>query len=145
MDADLQHPPRLLARMLELLEEGADQVVARRTRTGDSWARTRLARGFYRAINAMTEVRVDDGAGDYRLLGPAAVRAILSMEERNRFSKGLFAWIGLRTSVVDYDNVARQRRRQPLAAPVAGPLRPRRPAVLQLQAAAASRSTSGCS
>jgi glycosyltransferase involved in cell wall biosynthesis len=107
MDADLQHPPRLLGRMLELLEDGADQVVARRTRTGDSWARTRMARGFYRALNAMSEVRVVDGAGDFRLLGPAAVRAILSMEERNRFSKGLFAWIGLRTSVVDYDNVAR--------------------------------------
>ena len=107
MDADLQHPPRLLGRMLELLEEGADQVVARRTRTGDSWARTRMAHGFYRALNAMSEVRVVDGAGDYRLLGPAAVRAILSMEERNRFSKGLFAWIGLRTSVVEYDNVAR--------------------------------------
>jgi glycosyltransferase involved in cell wall biosynthesis len=107
MDADLQHPPHLLARMLELLEEGADQVVARRNRTGDSWTRTRLSRGFYKVMNTMTEVHVDDGAGDFRLLGPVAVRAILSMEERNRFSKGLFAWIGLRTSVIDYDNVAR--------------------------------------
>ena len=104
MDADLQHPPHLLARMLELLEEGADQVVARRNRTGDSWTRTALSRGFYKVMNAMVEVA---RRRRRRRLPPArparGPRACSSLGERNRFSKGLFAWIGFRTAVVDYD------------------------------------------
>jgi glycosyltransferase involved in cell wall biosynthesis len=107
MDADLQHPPALLAKMLPVLEAGYDQVVARRTRTGDGRVRSHLARWFYRAMNAMTEVQLQDGVGDFRLLSDAAVRAILSLDEHNRFSKGLYAWIGFRTATIDYENVRR--------------------------------------
>ena len=107
LDADLQHPPELLLQMLPLLDEGYEQVVAQRTRTGDARSRTWLSRGFYRAMNALSEVRLEDGVGDFRVLSRKAVRAVLSLDEHNRFSKGLFAWIGYPTAVVKYDNVAR--------------------------------------
>jgi glycosyltransferase involved in cell wall biosynthesis len=107
LDADLQHPPELLLQMLPLLDEGYEQVVAQRTRTGDARSRTWLSRGFYRAMNALSEVRLEDGVGDFRVLSRKAVRAVLSLDEHNRFSKGLFAWIGYPTAVVKYENVAR--------------------------------------
>lgn len=107
MDADLQHPPELLVQMLPILDAGYDQVVARRTRTGDGHVRNLLARGFYRAMNAMTEVKLEDGVGDFRLLSDTAVRAVLSLDEHNRFSKGLYAWIGFHTATIDYENVRR--------------------------------------
>lgn len=108
MDADLQHPPQLLGAMLTKLDEGHDQVVARRTRDGDGRARTLVSRLYYRLINRMVEVDLKDGVGDFRVLSHRAVRALLSLGEYNRFSKGLFSWIGFDTAIVDYDNVARQ-------------------------------------
>lgn len=108
MDADLQHPPSLLVRMLPLLDQGYDQVVARRTRTGDAKLRTALSRAYYRAFNRLVDVRLEDGVGDFRVLTQRAVRALLSLGEYNRFSKGLFAWIGFSTAVVDYENVGRE-------------------------------------
>lgn len=108
MDADLQHPPSLLKRMLPLLDQGYDQVVARRTRTGDAKLRTALSRAYYRAFNRLVDVRLEDGVGDFRVLTQRAVRALLSLGEYNRFSKGLFAWIGFSTAVVDYENVGRE-------------------------------------
>lgn len=107
MDADLQHPPELLAQMVPLLDQGYEQVVARRTRTGDAMLRTLMARTYYKLINRLVDVRLDDGVGDFRVLSRTAVRALLALGEYNRFSKGLFSWIGFPTAVVDYENVAR--------------------------------------
>jgi glycosyltransferase involved in cell wall biosynthesis len=108
MDADLQHPPELLGRMLELYGRGHDQVVARRNRDGDRFARSLMSRLYYRLINKMVDVKLTDGSGDFRLLSRAAVDALLSLPEYNRFSKGLFAWIGFDTVTFDYRNVARE-------------------------------------
>ncbi|MDP9445078.1 MAG: glycosyltransferase family 2 protein [Actinomycetota bacterium] len=108
LDADLQHPPSLLAEMLPLLDAGYDQVVARRTRTGDRAARRLASRLYYRIFNRLIEVDLQDGAGDFRLLSSRAVRALLSLGEYNRFSKGLFSWIGFSTTTVDCPNVGRE-------------------------------------
>lgn len=107
MDADLQHPPELLGPMLAKLDEGYDQVVARRTRGGDPMVRSVASRAYYRSMNRLIDVDLEDGVGDFRVLTRRAVTALLSLGEVNRFSKGLFSWIGFRTAVVDYDNVGR--------------------------------------
>ncbi|WP_024876259.1 glycosyltransferase family 2 protein [Saccharomonospora piscinae] len=107
LDADLQHPPELLGDMVALLDKGYDQVVARRTRTGDSRTRSAASRLYYRMMNRLVDVELTDGVGDFRLLSRRAVDSLLSLQERNRFSKGLFSWIGFDTAVVDYENVAR--------------------------------------
>jgi glycosyltransferase involved in cell wall biosynthesis len=107
MDADLQHPASLLEAMLAKHAEGYDQVVARRTRAGDRRSRTLTARIYYAIVNRLIDVRLDDGVGDFRLLSRAATDALLAMPEYNRFSKGLFSWIGFPTAVVDYDNQGR--------------------------------------
>jgi glycosyltransferase involved in cell wall biosynthesis len=108
IDADLQHPPHLLAEMLPYLDKGYDQVVARRTRNGDAKARALASSIYYRMVNRLVDVRLEDGVGDFRVLSRTAVRALLSLGEYNRFSKGLFAWIGFNTATVDYDNVQRE-------------------------------------
>ena len=108
LDADLQHPPELLAQMLPMLDQGYQQVVARRTREGDRPTRTFLSRMYYRLINRLVDVHLEDGIGDFRVLDRMAVRALLTLGESNRFSKGLFAWIGFETAVVDYRNVGRE-------------------------------------
>ncbi|WP_406058191.1 glycosyltransferase family 2 protein [Streptomyces sp. NBC_01077] len=108
MDADLQHPPELLARMLDLHHQGHDQVMARRTREGDKKLRSALSRMYYRAVNRWVDVELTDGVGDFRLLSRPAVDALLSLPEYNRFSKGLFSWIGFDTVTFDYQNAARE-------------------------------------
>lgn len=107
MDADLQHPPELLAQMLPLLDGEVQQVVARRTRDEDPALRTFLSKTYYRLINRLVDVELEDGVGDFRVLDRTAVKALLTLGETNRFSKGLFAWIGFDTAVVDYRNVSR--------------------------------------
>jgi glycosyltransferase involved in cell wall biosynthesis len=107
MDGDLQHPPTLLAQMLPLLDGDVQQVVARRTRESDPPLRTFLSKAYYRLINRLIDVRLEDGVGDFRVLDRTAVNALLTLGETNRFSKGLFAWIGFDTAVVDYQNVSR--------------------------------------
>ncbi len=107
MDGDLQHPPELIEQLLAKHAEGYDQVVARRTRSGDRRSRTFTARLYYAAVNRLIDVRLDDGMGDFRLLSRTATEALLTMQEYNRFSKGMFAWIGYPTAVVDYENVSR--------------------------------------
>lgn len=107
MDADLQHPPELIPRMLELHRHGYDQVVARRDRTGEGAVRSALSRAYYRLVRRCMDVEVVDGAGDFRLLSRRAVGAVLAMPETNRFSKGLFSWIGFDTVSFDYTNVDR--------------------------------------
>lgn len=108
MDADLQHPPELIPRMVEMYRQGFDQVIARRSRQGDAFARTLLSRTFYRLVNRWIEVRLVDGAGDFRLISRRVVDSILSMPEYNRFSKAMFAWIGFEVAFIQYENVARQ-------------------------------------
>jgi glycosyltransferase involved in cell wall biosynthesis len=108
MDADLQHPPELIGRMLELHSLGHDQVVARRDRSGETRLRKALGRAYYRMVNRWVDVELVDGVGDFRLLSRRAVDALLSMPEQNRFSKGLFSWIGFDTLTFDYTNVARE-------------------------------------
>lgn len=107
MDADLQHPPELIVDMLRMHADGYDQVVARRTRDGDSFGKTAAARLYYRTVNSMVDVNLQNGAGDFRLLSRRAVDALLQLGEYNRFSKGLFSWIGFPTATIDYQNVAR--------------------------------------
>lgn len=109
MDADLQHPPWLLPRMLSVLDTGYDQVVARRDRDGERRVRSALSKLYYWGINTLSEVRLQDGAGDFRVLSRRAVDAVLSMRESNRFSKGMFAWIGFASTSLSYRNVVRER------------------------------------
>jgi glycosyltransferase involved in cell wall biosynthesis len=105
MDADLQHPPELIGRMLAEYERGFDQVIARRNRTGDPATRTLFARAYYWLINKWADVELTDGVGDFRLLSRRAVDGLLELNEYNRFSKGLFAWIGFESLLFEYDNV----------------------------------------
>ena len=105
MDADLQHPPELVGRMLTEYERGFDQVIARRNRTGDPGTRTLLARAYYWLINKWADVELMDGVGDFRLLSRRAVDGLLELNEYNRFSKGLFAWIGYESILFEYENV----------------------------------------
>lgn len=107
LDADLQHPPELLAHMVKMLDDGYDQVVARRTRAGDPRMRTLTSRTFYKVVNSLVDVKLENGVGDFRVLTRKAVNALLTLDESNRFSKGLFAWIGFDTATVDYENVSR--------------------------------------
>ncbi|MHA6797947.1 glycosyltransferase family 2 protein [Bounagaea algeriensis] len=108
MDADLQHPPRLLEEMLDLLESGYDQVVARRDRAGEPRVRSLLSKMYYVGVNKLTDVPLEDGVGDFRVLSRRAADAVLAMPESNRFSKGLFAWAGFRTATLPYRNVTRK-------------------------------------
>ncbi|MDZ4248863.1 MAG: glycosyltransferase family 2 protein [Candidatus Nanopelagicales bacterium] len=112
MDGDLQHPPEVIRMLLEKrAETGADQVIARRTRAGDPPIRTLLTRICYGLMNRAVDVRLADGEGDFRLLSRRAVAAVLELSEANRFSKGLFAWIGFPSATVDYENVSRAHGR----------------------------------
>ena len=107
MDADLQHPPELIPEMVDYFNQGYDQVIAKRNRDGDKWRATMMARLYYRIVNHIVDVKMVDGIGDFRLLSRKAVNALLSMKEYNRFSKGLFSWIGFKEKVIEYEN--RQR------------------------------------
>jgi glycosyltransferase involved in cell wall biosynthesis len=111
MDADLQHPPELVRRMLELHAQGYDQVIAKRTRKGDRVTRTVMARAYYWLINRFVDVELVDGVGDFRLLSRRTVDAVLRLSENNRFSKGIFAWVGFRTTTFAYENALREQGR----------------------------------
>lgn len=108
MDGDLQHPPSLIPQMIEKYEEGYDQVIAKRNRKGDSFVRSKLSSLYYRLINWFVEVELEDGVGDFRLLSRRAVNSLLTLKEYNRFSKGLFAWIGFKEYIIEYENVIRE-------------------------------------
>lgn len=108
MDADLQHPPSVARTLIDKWEEtDADQVIARRNRKGDGWFRTLLSHVFYRLINHMTTVQLTDGEGDFRLMSRLMVESLLAIPEHNRFSKGLFSWVGFPAEVVEYENAPR--------------------------------------
>lgn len=109
MDADMQDPPALLGEMLHILEtEPCDSVAARRvSRDGEPPVRSWFARRFYQLINRITDVAIVDGARDFRLMKRDMADAIVSMSESNRFSKGIFGWVGFRTRWLPYRNVER--------------------------------------
>jgi len=108
LDADLQHPPSMIPQMLEtIINEKYDCIVAKRNRKGDPLLRSFFAKCFYRIISVLAGIEVIDGAGDFRLMTDVYVKAILKLEERNRFSKGIYPWIGFRTKYIEYENVER--------------------------------------
>ena len=109
MDADMQDPPSLLPQMYDLLQSGEyDSVATRRvSRKGEPPIRSFFARMFYKIINRISDADIVDGARDYRLMRRPMVDAILSMKEVNRFSKGIFGWVGFRTYWLPYENVER--------------------------------------
>lgn len=109
MDADLQDPPKLLPKMLKLIkEEGYDSVGTRRvTRKGEPPIRSFFARMFYKIINKMSKVEMVDGARDYRLMTRQMTDAIINLKEYNRYSKGLFSFVGFNTKWLEYENVQR--------------------------------------
>lgn len=109
MDADLQDPPSMLPEMVRaVLEEGFDSAATRRvTRTGEPPIRSFFARRFYKLINKISNADIVDGARDYRLMTRRMVDAILSMGEYNRFSKGIYGWVGFKTKWLPYENTQR--------------------------------------
>ncbi len=109
MDADLQDPPSLLEEMYHVLEnEDYDCIATRRgDRTGESPIRSFFARTFYKLINKISRTEIVDGARDFRLMSRKMVDSILSMNEYNRFSKGLFSWVGFKTKWISYENIER--------------------------------------
>lgn len=109
MDADLQDPPSLLPKMYHYItEEGYDSVGTRRvTRKGEPLIRSFFARCFYRIINKMSNVELVDGARDYRLMKRQLVDEIISLKEYNRYSKGLFSFVGFKTKWLEYENIER--------------------------------------
>ena len=109
MDADLQDPPSLLRQMYNAIkEEGYDCVGTRRvTRKGEPPIRSFFARMFYKIINKMSSIEMVDGARDYRLMKRKVVDAIISLKEYNRYSKGLFSFVGFDTKWIEYENVER--------------------------------------
>lgn len=109
MDADLQDPPALLMEMYTAItQEGYDSVATRRvTRKGEPPIRSLFARIFYKLMNKISDIDLVDGARDYRLMKRVMVDAILSMSEYNRFTKGIFGWVGFKTKWIEYENTER--------------------------------------
>lgn len=109
MDADLQHPPELLKKMLDAIEnEGYDCASARRvSRKGDPLIKSVLSRAFYHVINHVTVIDLVPGSTDYRLMKRKVVNAIVAMSERERFTKGIYAWVGFKNKWIEYENVER--------------------------------------
>jgi len=109
MDADLQDPPSLLPQMYEsITQDNYDCVATRRvTRTGEPPIRSFFARRFYSFINRISDTKMVDGARDFRLMTRQMVDAILRLQEYNRFSKGLFSWVGFNTKWIEYENIPR--------------------------------------
>lgn len=108
MDGDLQNPPSLIKVMLAKYYEGFDIVNAKRTRDGEKMTTSIFAKLFYKVANNVMDVELTDGISDFRLLSRQAVDAMVSLQEYNRFSKGLFSWVGFKTTTIDYDNVTRE-------------------------------------
>lgn len=110
MDADLQDPPSLLPEMLSYMEQGYDSVATRRvSRKGEPPIRSFFARMFYRLMKRISKTEIMDGARDYRMMTRQMVDAILEMKEYNRFTKGIFGWVGFQTKWLEYENVERKK------------------------------------
>lgn len=108
LDADLQHSPELIPEMLSALEEGYDVAAAKRTdRKGEAGFKSALSKKFYQVANKITEVEIDDGAQDFRVMKKKVVDAMVSMTEYNRFTKGIFSFVGFKTKWFPHENVER--------------------------------------
>lgn len=108
LDADLQDPPALILRMVELWKQGADVVLARRVdRSSDGLLKRKTAEWFYRMHNLVSDLSIPQNVGDFRLMDRRVVAALKRLPERQRFMKGLFCWVGYRTQVVDYERAPR--------------------------------------
>lgn len=109
MDVDLQDPPHLIPKMIRCIEEeGYDSVATRRvTREGEPVIRSFFARQFYKLINKISDANIVDGARDFRMMKREMADAILAMPEYNRFTKGIFGWVGFRTKWLEYKNIER--------------------------------------
>ena len=109
MDADMRDPPALLPQMIQMIESGeCDNVATRRVnRKGEPPIRSFFAKCFYKVMRKLTHIEIADGARDYRLMSRAMVNSILSVCEYNRFSKGIFAWVGYETRWLEFENVER--------------------------------------
>lgn len=109
MDSDGQHPSSLVPQMLEAVSSGEyDCAGTRRSRAGDPPLRTFFSRAFYSLMRKITDIEIVDGAGDFRLMNRKYLDALLAMPERNRFSKGIFPWIGFKTKWFCYENIERK-------------------------------------
>lgn len=109
LDADLQDPPALLPQMMKEIKNGYDSVATRRvTRKGEPPIRSFFAHCFYKLINRISNLEIVDGARDYRLMTRQFKEAVLQMKEYNRFSKGIFGWIGFQTKWLEFENVERR-------------------------------------
>ena len=110
MDVDLQDPPSLLPEMFSYMEQGYDSVATRRvSRKGEPPIRSLFARMFYRLMKRISRTEIMDGARDYRLMTRQMVDAILQMTEYNRFTKGIYGWVGFQTKWLEYENVERTK------------------------------------
>lgn len=111
MDADLQDPPSLLPEMYELIQTGEYDCIGTRriNREGEPKMRSYFAKKFYKIINKISDVEIVDGARDFRLMTRQMVDAILELKEYNRFSKGLFSWVGFNTHYLEYENIEREK------------------------------------
>lgn len=109
MDADLQHPPELLPEMLKAIEEeGYDSCAAQRTnRKGEPIVKSLFSKSFYHIMNRMTVIDLVPGSTDYRMMTRQMTDAVVSLGERERFTKGIYAWVGFKTKWIPYENVAR--------------------------------------
>jgi glycosyltransferase involved in cell wall biosynthesis len=110
MDVDLQDPPSLLPEMFRHLDSGYDSVATRRVnRKGEPAIRSFFARCFYKLMHKIAKTEIVDGARDYRLMKRIMVDSVLSVKEYNRFSKGIFGWVGFETKWLEYENVERKK------------------------------------
>ncbi len=108
MDADLQHPPALFPKLIEGIEEGHDCCAAyRTTRTGERKIRSAFSQSFYKLNNKLTNTKMPYGAVDYRIMSRQMVDSLVALPEKERFSKGLFCWVGYDTKWIPYENVER--------------------------------------
>ena len=108
IDVDLQDPPELILEMIEKWREGFDVVVGKRiNRSSDSWAKRKSSAWFYRIHNKISETNIPENVGDFRLLDRAVVNSLNQLPESRRFMKGLFAWVGFRTTVLEYSRPER--------------------------------------
>ncbi|MGT2756253.1 glycosyltransferase PgfS [Streptococcus ovuberis] len=108
MDGDLQHPPSMIPEFVKYYKEGYDVVSGRRNREGESRQSTFFAHFFYRFSNKLMDVQLTDGISEFKLFSRKAVETLLSIPEYNRFSKGIFAWIGFNEKVIPYKNQVRE-------------------------------------
>lgn len=110
LDADLQHPPRLFPEMINfILNEGYDSVGAsRKNRDGEKLIKSFLSKAFYKFVNIISDVKIEQNSTDYRMMNRRFVDAVLSLTEYNRFTKGIFNWVGFKNKIISYENVERE-------------------------------------